>query len=738
MTRQEKRMNAFEIVNLSRRDFLKAGAGLTLGIAMPDALAQMAGPGQGGGSAAAAGTFEPNAFVRIGTDNTVTVIVKHLEMGQGTFTGLPTLVAEELDADWGQIRAEGAPADASRYNNLFMGAVQGTGGSTAMANSYEQMRKAGAAARAMLVAAAAERWKVPPDSITVTRGAVMHPPSNRRTNFGQLAASAAKMPVPQEVKLKDPKDFALIGRRTPRTDSRAKSNGTATYTQDVKLPGMLTALVAHPPRFGGKPKSFDAEKAKAVNGVVDVVAIPQGVAVLANDFWSAKKGRDALAVEWEESGAFKLGSAEIMAEYKKLAATPGLPARKEGDPAGALQRAAKTLEAAYEFPYLAHACMEPMNCVVKLSADACEIWNGEQFQSIDQPEVAQVLGIRPEQVKLNMLFAGGSFGRRANPHADYVVEAVQVAKAIGGRAPVKLVWTREDDMRAGHYRPMYYHALTAGLDAQGNIIAWQHRIVGQSILGGTVFEGMMVKDGIDATSVEGAANLPYAVPNLGVDLHSPKMGVPVQWWRSVGSTHTAFSTETFLDELALAAGKDPYQFRRALLAKSPRHKTVLEMAATEADWTTPLVSARVGERRGRGIAVHESFNTVVAQVAEVTVRRDGSYRVDRVMCAVDCGVAVNPDVIRAQMESGIVYGLTAAMYGAITLKDGVVEQSNFHDYMPLRMNEMPRIGVYIARSNEKPTGVGEPATPVIAPAVANALFAATGKPIRSLPIRIQA
>jgi isoquinoline 1-oxidoreductase subunit beta len=724
------------IVNLSRRDFLKAGAGLTLGVALPEALAQMAGPGQGGRGAAASGAFEPNAFVRIGADNTVTVIVKHVEMGQGTFTGLPTLVAEELDADWRQVRAEGAPADASRYNNLFMGPMQGTGGSTAMANSYEQMRKAGAAARAMLVAAAAERWSVPADAIKVSKGAVMHEPSNRRASFGSLAAAAAKQPVPQEVKLKEPKDFTFIGRRVPRTDSRAKSSGSAIYTQDLKLPGMLTALVAHPPRFGGKPKSFDAAKAKEVKGVVDVVAIPQGVAVLAGDFWSAKKGRDALTVDWDESGAFKLGSDEILADYRRLAATPGSPARKEGDVAAALASAAKTFEATYEFPYLAHACMEPMNCVVQLSADACEIWNGEQFQSIDQPAVAQALGLKPEQVKLNMLFAGGSFGRRANPQSDYVLEAVQIAKAIGGRAPVKLVWTREDDMRAGYYRPAYVHALKAGLDAQGNIVAWQHRIVGQSILAGTAFEGMMVKDGIDATSVEGAANLPYLIPNLGVELHSTKTGVPVQWWRSVGSTHTAFSTETFLDELALAAGKDPLQLRRALLAKSPRHRAVLETAATEADWTLPLVSARVGDRRGRGIAVHESFNTVVAQVAEVTVRKDGSWRVDRVMCAVDCGVAVNPDVIRAQMESGIAYGLTAAMYGAITLKDGVVEQSNFHDYMPLRLPEMPRIGVYIARSDQKPTGVGEPATPVIAPAVANALAAATGKRIRSLPIRI--
>ncbi len=728
-------MDKFEIVNLSRRDFLKAGAGLTLGIAVPGAFAQ-GGPGQAGGEIVAGAVFEPNAFVRIGADNTVTVIVKHLEMGQGTYTGLPTLVADELDADWSQIRVEGAPADASRYNNLFFGKMQGTGGSTALANSYEQMRKAGAAARAMLVSAAAGRWNAGPESITVARGVVTHQPSGRKATFGQLATDAAKLPVPQEVKLKDAKDFAYIGRRVPRTDSRAKSTGTAVFTQDVKLPGMLTVLVAHPPRFGAKVKSFDAARAKAVKGVVEVVAIPQGVAVLANDFWSAKKGRDALSVDWDETGAFRLGSAEIMAEYRRLAATPGLTARKEGDVNAAFASAARTLEAAYEFPYLAHACMEPMNCVVQLTPGACEIWNGEQFQSIDQGAVAAVLGLKPEQVKINMLFAGGSFGRRANPQADYVVEAAAIAKAIAGRAPVKLVWTREDDMRAGYYRPMYFHALKAGLDAQGNIVAWQHRIVGQSILAGTAFEGMMVKDGIDITSVEGAANLPYTIPNLGVELHSPKMGVPVQWWRSVGSTHTAFSTETFLDELAAAARKDPYQLRRSLLAKHPRHRAALELAATEADWTLPLQPVRSGDRRGRGIAVHESFSTIVAQVAEVTVRPDGDFRVDRVMCAVDCGVAVNPDVIRAQMESGIAYGLTAAKYGAITLKDGAVEQSNFHDYMPLRLAEMPRIGVYIVRSGEKPTGVGEPSTPVIAPAVANALAAATGKRVHSLPIKL--
>jgi len=726
-------MDTLGIVNLSRRDFLKAGAGLTLGLAAPSVFAQ-AGPGRAGGKAVAAGAFEPNAFVRIGTDSRVTVVVKHLEMGQGTYTGLPTLVAEELDADWGQVIVQPAPADASRYNNLFWGPAQGTGGSTAIANSWEQLRKAGATARAMLVAAAAQRWRVEPGAITVSRGTVLHKASGRKASFGQLAADAAKQLVPAEVKLKDPKSFVYIGKRVPRPDSRAKSTGTAIFTQDVKLPGMLTAVVAHPPRFGARVKSFDAAKAKAVKGVTDVVAIPQGVAVLAGDFWTAKSGRDALLIAWDETGAFKLGSAGILAEYQKLAATLGLSARRDGDVARALAGAAKTLEAAYEFPYLAHAAMEPMNCVVKLGANACEVWNGEQLQTVDQAAVASVVGLKPEQVSLNMLYAGGSFGRRANPRSDYLVEAAAIAKAINGRAPVKLVWTREDDMQAGYYRPLNYHVIKAGLDAQGRITAWHQRIVGQSILAGTAFESALVKNGIDVTSVEGASTLPYAIPNLGVELHSPKMGVPVQWWRSVGSTHTAFSTETFLDEIAAATGKDPYELRRTLLAKHLRHKGVLELAAQRAGWGKPLAQA-AGAQRGRGIAVHESFNTFVAQVAEVTVV-EGRLKVDRVVCAVDCGVAVNPSVIRAQMESGIAFGLTAALHGAITLKDGVVEQSNFHDYPPLRMNEMPRIDVHIVASSEKPSGVGEPATPVIAPAVANAVFAATGKRVRSLPIRL--
>ena len=713
------------ITNVSRRDFLKTSGALVLAVAMPELRAQ-----QGGAA------LEPNAFVRIGADNTVTVIVKHLEMGQGTYTGLPTLVAEELDADWSQMRVEAAPADAKRYNNLMWGPAQGTGGSSSLPNSYEQLRKAGAAARVMLVGAAAERWNVPAAQITVTRGVVEHKKSRKRAKFGELAAAASTQVVPVDAPLKDSKDFVYIGKAAlARTDARAKSNGSAQFTQDVKLPGMLTAVVLHPPRFGAKLKSFDAAKAKEIPGVVNVVAFStparSGVAVLAKDYWTAKKGRDALLAEWDEASAFRLGSAEIMAEYKRLAVTPGAVALKEGDTEAALRGAAKTLEAAYEFPYLAHASMEPMNCVVALSAGGCEIWNGEQFQTVDQAAVAQSLDLKPEQVKLNMLYAGGSFGRRANPHSDFILEAVAIAKAINGLAPVKLVWGREDDMRAGYYRPMYYHALEAGLDPQGELVAWRHTIVGQSILTGTAFEPMMVKNGIDGTSVEGAANLPYAIANRLVELHSPKIGVPVQWWRSVGSTHTAFATECFLDDIARATGKDPVTLRRNLLSKHPRHLGVLELAAKQAGWGKPL-----GKDRARGIAVHESFNTFVAQVVELSRRKDGVH-IERVVCAVDCGVAVNPNIVAMQMESGIGYGLSAALAGAITLKDGVVEQSNFHDYPVVRMNQMPKIEVYIVPSTEKPSGVGEPGTPVIAPALANALAALNGTAVRALPMSTQ-
>ncbi|WP_407278806.1 xanthine dehydrogenase family protein molybdopterin-binding subunit [Aromatoleum evansii] len=721
------------IENVSRRDFLKAGAGLTLGLVLP---------GTGSALAAAAkeshrseATFAPNAFVRIGTDNRVTVVAKHLEMGQGTYTGLATLVAEELDADWAQVQVEGAPADAKRYNNLLWGPSQGTGGSTAIANSFEQMRHAGASARAMLVQAAAARWKVPAGEIRVKAGVVSHAKSGRKAAFGELAEAAAKQPVPQDVRLKDPKDFTLIGRHVPRKDSVEKTTGRARFTQDVKLPGMLVAVVAHPPRFGTTVRAVDERAARAVPGVVRVVRIPQGVAVLARDYWTAKKGRDALQIDWDDSAAYRGSSEQIFADYRQLAATPGLVARSDGDTDKALAGGAKALEAEYAFPYLAHAPMEPLNCVMRLDAQGCEVWNGEQFQTGDQFTLAAFFGLQPEQVKLNMLFAGGSFGRRANPAADYVLETAHIVKAIRGEAPVKLVWSREDDMRAGYYRPLYLHRLRAALDAQGKPLAWSQRVVGQSIIAGTPFESAMVKDGIDATSVEGAANLPYAIPNLQVELHttSTDVKVPVLWWRSVGSTHTAFAAEVFLDELATAAGADPVAYRLDLLGAHPRHAGVLKLAADKAGWSKPLAPAKTG-KRGRGVAVHESFNSYVAQVVEVTVADDGSFKVDRVVCAVDCGIAVNPDVIRAQMEGGIGFGLSAALSGAITLKDGVVEQSNFHDYPVLRIDQMPAVEVHIVPSAAKPTGVGEPGVPPIAPALVNALYAATGKRIRTLPI----
>ncbi|SHG73417.1 xanthine dehydrogenase family protein molybdopterin-binding subunit [Massilia sp. CF038] len=726
-------MTTTRIENESRRSFLQGAAGLTLAIYLPSVAAAAAK------SAPQAAPFEPNAFLRIGEDGVVTVISKHLEMGQGTYTGLATIVAEELDADWSKVKVEAAPADAKRYNNLSWGPMQGTGGSSAMANSWEQLRKAGASARAMLVAAAAQEWKVAPAEITVANGVVAHKGSGKSATFGQLARAASTQTVPADVKLKNAADFKLIGRHAPRKDSVDKTTGKAVFTQDIHVPGMLTAVVAHAPRFGGKVKSFDAAKAKAVKGVVSVVQIPTGVAVLAKDTWSAKKGRDALTVEWDESAAFTRSSDQVMAQYQELAKKPGLPAPGgKGDPEQAIAGAARSFDVSYDFPYLAHAAMEPLNCVIKLGKDSCEVWNGEQMHTLDQANVAGVFGLKPEQVTIHTLYAGGSFGRRANKESDYVLEAANIVKAIKGSAPVKLVWLREDDMRAGYYRPMFHHRIMAGLDSEGRLVGWRHRLVGQSIMAGSPFAAF-VKDGIDGTSVEGASNLPYAIPNMRVDLHTPTdVGVPVLWWRAVGSTHTAFSTECFMDELAQAAGKDPVAWRLTMLEHHPRHAGVLKLAAEKAGWGTPVAAAKKGERRGRGIAVHEAFNTFVAQVAEVTVKDDGSFRVDRVVCAVDCGTAINPDVIKAQVESSVGFALSAAMNGAITLTDGKVDQSNFHDYQPIRIADMPRVEVHIVPSNANPTGIGEPGVPPLAPAVANAIAAATGKRIRKLPISTEA
>jgi len=724
---------ARSVHSTSRRDFLKvvgmAGAGITLAVALP-AVAKAANAGATP-AAKAAKSFSPNAFIRINPDNSVAVVMKHLEMGQGAYTGLATLVAEELDADWSQLVAESAPADASLYNNLLMGPTQGTGGSTAIANSWEQMRRAGAAAKFMLVAAAASQWDVPVSEIVARKGVLTHERSGRRATYGEMStlASEQEVPDPQSLELKDAKDFVYIGRPLPRKDT-GKNDGTAIFTQDIKLDGMLTAVVLHAPRFGGKVKSVKDRRARDQAGVVDVLQIPSGVAVLATDFWSAKKGRDLLEVEWDETGAFKRSSADIIEEYRALALKPGLAARNDGDANDALTRAARVIEATYEFPFLAHATMEPMNCVVQVNGQSCEIWNGAQLQTGDQAMVASVLGIAQEQVRINTLYAGGSFGRRANPHSDYVAEAAHIAKAKKG-TPVKLVWTREDDTRAGYFRPMYVHRIRAALDEAGNPLAWEQRIVGQSILAGTPFEQFAVQNGIDASSVEGASTLPYRIPNLRVELHTVDLGVPVQWWRSVGHTHTAYSTETFVDELAHAAGRDPVEFRMALLKEHPRHQGVLRLAAEKANWGTELPRGRT-----RGVAVHESFNSFVAQVAEVSLDEKGGFRVERVVCAVDCGIAVNPDVIAAQMESGIGFGLSPLLMSEITLDEGRVVQSNFHDYPVLRIEQMPEIEVHIVPSTEPPTGVGEPGTPPIAPAVANALFAATGKPFHRLPLKL--
>lgn len=714
-----------DAIEISRRSFLQAGAAGSLLIGF-----HLTASGRAY-AADAVKPLEPNAFVRIDADSTVTVFSKHVEMGQGAYTGLATLLAEELDADWKQIRVEGTPADAKKYNNLFWGPVQGTGGSSSIANSFMQMREAGATARALLVAAAAKDWNVAPDKISIANGVVSEIGGKRQAKFGDLVATAATLPVTKPEKLKDPKDFKLIGKRAPRKDSRDKITGRAMFTQDVRLPGLLTAVVAHPPRFGAKVRSVDASAAKQVKGVKDVVQIPTGVAVLATGYWAAKKGRDALKIDWDESAAVGVGTPELIAQYTALLDKDGAVASQRGDAPGALKGAAKVITADYHFPYLAHAAMEPMNCVVHFKGDSAEVWNGEQFHTIDQATVAAILGMPPEKVLIHSLYAGGSFGRRANPAADYVKDAVFIAKAINGRAPVKMVWSREDDMRAGYFRPMYLHRITAGLDDKGKLVAWQQRVVGQSILTGTPFESMMVKDGVDATSVEGASNLAYAVPNLLVDLHSPKVGVPVLWWRSVGHTHTAYSTETMVDEMAILAGADPVQFRLAMMDEHPRHRAVLQLVAEKSNWGQPL-----GKGRGRGVAVHESFKTFVAQVAEVTVAADGSIKVDRIVCAVDCGLAVNPDVIRAQMEGGIGFALSAMLHGEITLKQGAVEQSNFHDYQVLRMNEMPKVEVHIISSAAAPSGVGEPGVPPLAPAVANAIAAATGKRVRKLPVKL--
>jgi isoquinoline 1-oxidoreductase beta subunit len=711
---------------MQRREFLKAGAALGGGLLISLYVPEFVPAARAADSAVKPVAL--NAFVRIGSDESVTVISNHSEMGQGIYTSLPMLLNEELEADWARVRVESSPVEAV-YNHTVFGLMM-TGGSTTTNSEYDRFRKMGAMARIMLITAAAQSWNVDPQTCHAAKGYVIHTPSGRRASYGSLADAASRIAPPKDIPLKDPKDFTLVGKPVRRLDTPSKTNGTAQFGLDVYIPGMLTAVVARAPVFGGKVISFNADAAKAIPGVVNVVQVPSGVAVIARGFWPAKLGREKLEINWDDGPGAAISTVAMRENFSALSKTPGAVARKTGDTAAALASAAKTITAEYEVPYLAHCMMEPLNTVVDLHEDRCEIWTGTQFQTGDRAAAAKVAGLKPEQVTLHTTLLGGGFGRRANPACDFVTEATEVAKAA--KVPVKVVWTREDDIRGGWYRPMWYDHFTAGLDASGNPVAWTHTIVGQSIMTGTMFEAYGVKDGIDSASVEGAADILYGIPNLRVELHTPKNEVPVQWWRSVGHSHTGFSVEAFLDEVAHAGGKDPYQLRRTLLAGQPRMLAVLDLAAQKANWGSALPAGRA-----RGIATHFSFDSYVAQVAEVSVEQDGTVHVHRVVAAVDCGQTVNPDTVQAQLEGGIIFGLTAALKTEITLQKGRVQQSNFNDYPMLRMFESPVIEVFIVPSSEHPTGVGEPGVPPVAPAVANAIFAATGKRVRRLPIHPQ-
>ena len=716
-------------LNISRRTFIKATAlvvgGLVIAFNIPNAKRfLLPGAAQDNTGADVSKLPAPNAFLRIGTDNTITVMLAHSEMGQSIWTTLPMLIAEELDADWSKIKVEHAKA-APEYIHTAYG-IQITGGSSTTWSEFDRYRQAGALTRALLVAAAAEELGVAANSLRTENGFVIS--GDQKISYGELAEAAAKLETPKVVTLKQPKDWKIIGKATKRLDGPEKINGSAIFGQDIHFDGLKTAMVARSPVFGGSVKSFDASAAKQIKGVQNVVQVPTGVAVIADHYWAAKQGRDALKVEWDLGPNASLDSKTMLEEYRNLATKQGLTAAKAGDSKAAVARAEKAIEAEYVLPYLAHSPMEPLNCAVKIDAEGCEIWTGTQMQGTDQQAAANILGLKPEQVKIHTLFLGGGFGRRANPAADFVSEAVQVAKAAG--VPVKTVWSREDDVKGGYYRPMFLHKVKIGLGADGMPAAWEHIVVGQSIMLGTPFEAFQIKDGVDATSVEGVADSPYlkGLADHHVSLHTPKTGIPVLWWRSVGHSHSAFVMESLIDELAHAAGKDPLEYRRVLLKNHPRHLAALNLAAEKAGWSKPLAKGIF-----RGIAVHESFGSYVAQVAEVSVNK-GAVKVHRVVCAIDCGLSVNPDSLAAQMESAISFGLGAAMHSEITFKDGMVEQSNFHDYKVMRINDMPKVEVHIVLSTEKMGGAGEPGLPPVAPAVTNAIFAATGKRIRSLPI----
>lgn len=717
---------------LSRRQFVLGasllGSALLVGCRME--ADDSDAPAAGGAVKPSAGSpFE--AYIAIAADGIVTVYSSQFDMGQNSYHGLATLVAEELDVALDKVRVEGRAGNPKWYGNLAMGgAFQITGGSSSMPSSWERYRKAGAAARELLKQAAAKQWKVAIGELSTANGEVVHAGSDRRAPYASLIAAAAPLPVPGEVALKDAKAWTLIGKdATTRIDARAKSDGSQAYTIDIQLPGMLVATVAHSPRFGGKVASFDATAAKAVPGVVDVVQISRGVAVVANNTWAAIKGREALQVTWDDSGAETRSSDAMFTEYEALSKQDGKVALQRGDAAGKLAKAAKTIEATYRFPYLAHAALEPLNAVIHKDGERLHIHGGLQMPDAVQGACAQIAGVKPEQVDLHVMKTGGGFGRRAVFDCDVFVEATEIAKALDFRAPVKLQWTREADMGGGRYRPLHLHRVRVGLDADGTISGWQHHIVGQSIMAGTPFEGMMMKDGIDPTSTEGVADTPYALPDIDVRMTHPASPVPVLWWRSVGHTHTAYVMQTMLDEIAAATGQDPVALRLALLPADARERAVLSLAAEKAGWSQPVAAGRF-----RGVAVHQSFGSYVATVAEISKTADGGIRVERCVVASDCGTVINPDVVRAQLEGGTGFGLSAMLGEAIALDNGAPTARNYDAYRVLRIDAMPTVEVHMLASTASPTGIGECAVPPIGPAVANAIFQATGKRVRDLPL----
>jgi len=705
---------------LSRRSFLSAGAaaggGLLLSVAMPRGLPDA--------QAAASSAFAPSAFIRIDRVGKVALIIPQVEMGQGTYTSLPMLIAEELEVELSQVAIAHAPPDDRLFANPALG-FQVTGGSTSVRAFWEPLLRAGATARVMLVSAAAETWGVEPGSCHAEKGEVTHIPTGRKLAYGALADKAAKLPVPDKVALKDPKDFKLIGSPVKRLDAPEKVNGRARFGIDVQVPGMKIAAVAACPVIGGKLARVDDSKAKAIKGVRQIVRLDDAVAVIADHMWAAKKGLAALDIAWDAGPNAHFSTADLVAQLAEASNRPAVVAKQEGDVVQAMTGAARTIEAVYQLPLLAHAAMEPINCTAHVRSDGCDVWVGTQVAARAQAAAAAASGLPLEKVAVHNHLLGGGFGRRLD--VDSITQAVKIARQVD--YPVKVVWSREEDMQHDVYRPYYYDRLKASLDAQGAPIAWSHRVVGSSIMARWVPPAF--KNGLDSDAVEGAAG-PYAFPNLLVDYvrQEPPSGLTTGWWRGVGLTHNAFMVEGFIDELAAAAKKDPVEYRRALLAKGSRARAVLDLAAEKAGWSKALPAGK-----GRGMAIMFGFGTYIAEVAEIGVAKDGEVRVERVICALDCGRTVNPDTIKAQIEGGIIFGITAALHGEITLEEGRVAQGNFDSYEMLRINEAPTIEVHMIESEADPGGIGEPGTSVIAPAIVNAIFAATGKRLRRLPIK---